>query len=137
VADARRKGSLSSEAAIGLTVGEVMISRPKTLPADALVGDARRLFERPNLRTLLLVDNGEFRGAVERDGLPAAAADTDPVARFAEQEPVTATADMPMNEAVLLLERQRERRLVVLDDDGVTLRGLVCANSTATGFCVQ
>jgi len=24
---------------------------------------------------------------------------------------------------------------VVLDEDGVTLRGLLCANTTGTGFC--
>ena len=38
------------EAAI-LTVGEVMISRPKTLPSTATVADARRLFENPSVRT--------------------------------------------------------------------------------------
>lgn len=27
-------------------------------------------------------------------------------------------------------------RLIVLDPDRVTLRGLLCANRTATGFCV-
>ncbi len=32
--------------AIGLTVGEVMIARPKTLPGDALVRDVQLAFER-------------------------------------------------------------------------------------------
>jgi len=137
MADASRRGSIAREDAVGLTVGEVMISRPKTLPVDALVGDARRLFERPNVRTLLLVENEAFRGAIERDGLPPAAGDAEPVLRYVEEEPVTATPEMPMSEALQLLAGQREPRLVVLGDDGVTLRGLVCTNSTATGFCVR
>jgi hypothetical protein len=44
-----------------------------------------------------------------------------------------------MSEAVSLLEGRDEPRLVVLDEDGVTLRGLLCAKDTtgAAGFCVR
>jgi hypothetical protein len=42
-----------------------------------------------------------------------------------------------MRDAVALLEGRDEPRLVVLDEDGVTLRGLLCGNPTATGFCVR
>jgi CBS domain-containing protein len=49
----------------------------------------------------------------------------------------TATPGMPMSEAVKLLEARAEPRLVVLDEDGVTLRGLLCGNADATGFCVR
>jgi len=133
----RGQGSIPRDQAIGLSVGEVMISRPKTLPVTAVVGDARRLFERPSVRTVLLVEDEVFRGAVERGALPAAADDGEPVLDYAESEPLTATPEMPMRDAVALLEQRREPRLVVLDPDGVTLRGLLCVNSSATGFCVQ
>ena len=37
--------------AVSMTVGDVMIRQPKTLPADALVADVRRQFERPSVRS--------------------------------------------------------------------------------------
>jgi len=85
--------------ALALTVGEVMIQAPKTLPADA------------------------------PDSAPARA--------YAETEPVIATAEMPMTDAINLLEARGEPRLIVLADDGETLAGLLCANETGTGFCVR
>jgi hypothetical protein len=42
-----------------------------------------------------------------------------------------------MRDALALLEGRGEPRLVVLDEDGVTLRGLLCADTAGTGFCVR
>jgi CBS domain-containing protein len=123
--------------ALGLTVGDVMIAEPKTLPATVLVRDVRAVFGQPSHRTVLLTDNGIFRGSIERERFPAEADDDEPAARYAEIQPVTATPDMPIREAVALLERQAEPRLVVLDDDGRQLRGLLCLNRAANGFCVR
>ena len=89
------------------------------------------------VRTVLLAENGEFRGAIERDGLPASAADDEPAAKYADLEPPNVTPETPMTEAIELLERAREPRLIVLDDDGVALLGLVCAKPGATTFCVR
>ena len=58
-----------------MLVGDVMIPNPKTLPASAVVGDVRGVFEKKNVRTVLLAEDGVFRGAIERDGLPATATD--------------------------------------------------------------
>jgi CBS domain-containing protein len=44
---------------------------------------------------------------------------------------------MPMTEAMTLLEGRSEPRLIVVDEDGVTLRGLLCANGSVTGFCIR
>lgn len=60
------------------TVGDVMIRRPKTLPRDAVVGDVRRAFERPGVRTVLLAANERFLGAIERGGLPVDAGGHEP-----------------------------------------------------------
>ncbi len=130
-------GTLSRERASGMLVAEVMIANPKTLPAGALVGDVRRVFEKKNVRTVLLAEGAAFRGAIERDRLPSGAADDDPVLPFAEAEPLSTTPDTPMHEALALLDGRQEPRLVVLDEDGVTLRGLLCADSAGTGFCVR
>ncbi len=86
---------------------------------------------------MLLADNGVFRGSIERDRLPADADDDEPAARYAEIRPVTATPGMPVPEAVALLKGQSEPRLIVLDEDGRRLRGLLCLNRGAQGFCVR
>ena len=126
----------SDEAAV-LTVGEVMISRPKTQSGDAALADVRRAFENPSVRTVLLADDGVFRGAIEREAVPADAPDDAPAMRYADTAPVTATPATPISEAIKLLDGQAEPRLIVLDDDGATLRGLLCFNRGSSEFCVR
>jgi len=127
----------SDEAAV-LTVGEVMISRPKTMDANAPVADARRAFENPSVRTVLLAsEDGVFRGAIERDQLPRTARDDEQAVTYADTRPVTTTPDTPIPEAVKLLDDQAEPRLIVLDEDGATLRGLLCFNRGSSEFCVR
>jgi CBS domain-containing protein len=130
---------ISFAEAIDQTVGEVMIKRPKTLPSDARVADVRQAFELSSHRTVLLADDGRFAGAIERDAVPADASDSAPASAYVEPEPLSVTPDTPMSEAVRLLEGRGEPRLVVLDEDGVTLRGLLCAKDTtgSAGFCVR
>jgi CBS domain-containing protein len=129
-------GTLSRQEAVDMLVGEVMIAKPKTLPPSALVRDVRDLFERKKtVRTVLLVEDDAFRGAIERDGLPGAARDDEPAVRYAEREPLTTTPDTPMRDVLPLLDGRKEPRLVVLDEDGTTLRGLLCADSSGAGFC--
>jgi len=128
---------MASDEATEMTVGEVMIVRPKTQPGDALVGDVRRAFEHPSVRTVLLADDDVFRGAIDRDDVPVDAADADPAITFADTEPVTATPATPIPEAIKLLEDRPEPRLIVLDEDGATLRGLLCFNRGSDEFCVR
>ena len=120
-----------------MTVGEVMIAKPKTLPGDAVVADVRRAFENPSVRTVLLADDGLFRGAIERDLLPAEADADEPASRYIVSDPVTTPSLVPVAEAIELLDARPEPRLIVLDDDGATLLGLVCFNRSSSGFCVK
>ena len=129
--------TLPREQAAELSVGEVMIANPKTLSATASVGDVRGVFEKKTVRTVLLVDGDAFRGAIERDGLPNAASDDEPALPFADAAPLTTTPDTPMRDVLPLLDGREEPRLIVLGEDGVTLRGLVCADSGGTGFCLR
>jgi CBS domain-containing protein len=122
---------------LGMTVGDVMIPAPKTLAADVLVRDVRRVFRQRSHRLVLLTDDGIFRGAIERERLPTDASEDEPAARYAEPRPVTVTPSMPMAEAIAVLERQSEPRLIVLDEDGRRLCGLLCFNRIAQGFCVR
>lgn len=125
------------EQALPLTVGEVMIARPKTFGSDIGVGEVRRAFEQSSQRVVLLVDGSTFRGAIDREALDPHASDTAPAASFASREVVTVTPATPLAEAVELLDRSREPRLVVLDEDGHTLRGLLCFNQSSASFCVR
>lgn len=129
--------TVTREEAAQLTIGEVMIRAPKTLAADATVAAVRRVFESPHVRTVLLADEDRFAGVIERDRLPADASDDSPAIAYREPAPVTTTPDTPMSDAIELFDARGEPRLVVLDDDGVTLRGLLCGNVTATGFCLH
>jgi CBS domain-containing protein len=135
--DETSTGRIPQAQAIGMTVGEVMIARPKTLSADAVVGDVRRVFENPSVRTVLLADHGVFCGAIERDLLPVDAAAGEPAVRYAETDPVTVTPAMSIPEAIELLDARSEPRLVVLDEQGATLVGLLCFNRGSSGFCVR
>jgi len=116
-------------------VREIMVSRPKTLPADATVGDVRRLFENESVRTALLVDGPRFAGALEREDVPAATVAEEPATQFVRSELATIGPEQPAREAVAAMASLGTRRLVVLDGDGVTLRGLVCLTADLESFC--
>ena len=121
--------------AVEQTVADVMIKRPKTLPLDATVGDVRRLFENGSVQTGLLVEDGRFRAAIERDNVSDATPDEAPAIDFAVTPTATVDPTTPMREAIALLDTESTRRLVVVDEDGETLRGLVALNSSRSGFC--
>ena len=126
---------ITREAAEQLTVGEAMLSRPKTLGADASVGDLRRLFENKSVRTALLVDGAAFAGAVERDDVPDTADDTEPARTFARLDEELVRPGQRVRDVIAQLDASREGRLVVVDEDGSTLRGLLCLSGVEGAFC--
>jgi CBS domain-containing protein len=125
------------EEALPLTVGEVMIARPKTFPSDITVGEVRQAFEHSSQRVVLLVEGSTFHGAIDRDALDPEAPDTAPAVTFARRDVATVTPATPLADAVELLDRNHEPRLVVLDEDAQTLRGLLCFNQSSASFCVH
>jgi CBS-domain-containing membrane protein len=76
---------ITRQVAEQLTVGEVMLARPKTLGTDATVADLRRLFENRSVRTALLVDGEAFFGTVERDDVPDTAGAGETAKAFARR----------------------------------------------------
>jgi CBS domain-containing protein len=129
---------MTREDVIDLKVEDIMIPRPKTLPADSLVSDVRALLEdHAGVKTVILTEDGVFRGAIDRHALPAEAAGHEPASWYADHQPNIVTPGTPMMEAIPLLEGLREPRLIVLDEDGSALLGLVCAKPGATTFCVR
>jgi CBS domain-containing protein len=128
---------MSRAEAEGLTVGEAMLSRPKTLPSDASVADVRGAFATRAMRMVLLVDGDAFAGAVVRDDLPEAARDDEPALEYANPDVVTVRPDEPVRDALGRIEESSEGRVVVVDGDGVTLRGLICLKRAADTLCVD
>ena len=120
------------EIAEGAVVADVMLRDPKTLPADATVGQVRELLERPSVQMVLLADAGVFTGAVTE--LPAGVADDEPAATVADPTPLAVGPDESAATAFELAVRLPHRRIVVLDEQR-RLLGLLCLNSTRTRFC--
>jgi CBS domain-containing protein len=125
-------GNPAIEIQAGLLVRDVMVSRPKTLPATATVADLRRLFSNGHVQTALLVDGEAFAGAVDRHSVPSDVPDSSLARELATSGDVIGP-DAPMDEAVAALEARGTDRLVVLD--GSTLLGLVCLTKDRDGFC--
>jgi CBS domain-containing protein len=113
------------------TLSDVMLAKPKTLPADATVADAREALERASVKMLLLVDGDRFSGAVT--AIPDDAAPEEPAVRYRDGSPPSATGGTPVSEALALLDERAHGRIVVLD--GERLAGLVCLTADGERFC--
>ena len=108
-----------------------MVRRPKTLPADVTVADARKAFENASVKMLLLVEGDRFRGAVT--AIPPEADPGELALTFVDESPATVTADMPAAEALARLDYKPNGRMIVLDEE--RLAGLVCLTSDGERFC--
>jgi predicted transcriptional regulator len=120
-----------------LLVRDVMVCRPKTLPAESSVAELREHFANPRVRTALLSDFGRFAGAIAPEELPDAAPDTEPARAYARLDVPTMAPDATMADALVLMDRRGDNRLIVLDADGQTLVGLLCLDKTGASFCVD
>ena len=126
---------ITREVAETLTVGEAMLSRPKTLATGATVADLRRLFETRTVRTALLVEGGRFVASVDRSDLPDSAADDEPASTFARTDTVRVRPEQRVRDVLPQLDGSPEGRLVVVGEDGTTLRGLLCLSGIDGAFC--
>ena len=130
-------GKLARRVAEERLVRDVMVRRPKTMPATCTVGELREHLVNPHVRVALLADGGRFAGAIAPEDLPARAAGDEPARAYARADVPTLGPDAPMAEALALMEARGEHRLIVLDADGETLVGLLCLDRTGTSFCVE
>ena len=126
---------VSRDAVPGTLVRDAMVTSPKTMPADGTVADLRATFANPHVMSALLVDGSAFVGLVDRDSLRDETPDGQPARSLVRRDVATIDPDAPLAEALAALDEHAERRLVVLDRDGRTLRGLLCLTSDRNGFC--
>jgi CBS domain-containing protein len=122
-----------------LPVSAAVTTRGKELAATATVGDARAIFANGSVKIVPVLSGSAYRGALTRE---AVSGDLDldprtPVAELAAHVVPTALARTSSADAFAELDRLGATRLVVLDDDGTTYRGLVCLRSDRARVCVD
>lgn len=116
----------------GLTVADVMLRHPKTLPGSASVHDVRGLLDHPGVQMVLLADDGSFQGAVTE--IPDGARDDEPALPFADRSPTSLKPDDEAATAFAVTAAHPHRRVVVLGEQN-DLVGLVCLDQTRSRFC--
>jgi len=115
-------------------VREAMVAEPRTFEASASAREAGEALARPEVRAVLVCDDGRLVGVVTRKTLVRAvvAAGLDPgstrLDAIAEEPYLVLDADMPLEDAFRLLEERDLERVPVLEDGrlvGVLSRGVV------------
>lgn len=119
------------------SVRDIMRGRPKTLPVTASVSDVRDFFGNPHVMTALVVDDqGALVGVIERGDLDAGGiSDSASIEALVRREVDAIGVEAPASDVWSHGDLTRTGRLVVLESDGKTLAGLVCARPNGGGFC--
>jgi CBS domain-containing protein len=103
-------------------VREAMVSEPATLDASASAAEAGDRLAQPEIRAVLVCEEGRLVGVVTRTTLvrEVVAARRDPsttrLGDIAEEPRFTIAADMPVEEAFQLLEEHDLERVPVVED---------------------
>ncbi|HEV8688573.1 MAG TPA: CBS domain-containing protein [Gaiellaceae bacterium] len=103
-------------------VRDAMIADPPALEASASAQDAGELFDRPEVRAVLVCEDGRLAGVVTRKTLVrevvARGRDpkTTPLAEIAEEPVFTIPADQDLDEAFRALEERDLERVPVVED---------------------
>lgn len=126
--------TLGSDPNIVGTVAEVMVTQPKTLPADASIADAQTAFEDDHVVMLLLTSGRALLGTLLREDLPADASPCGPALPLAHVDGRTVAPTEDADAAQRRLLENGTRRLAVISNDGELL-GLMCLKRRRNGFC--
>ncbi len=116
------------------TAGDVMIRLPKTLPVDTSVEQARACFTDDHVHMLLLTESGRLMGTLVRDDLPDTVDQAGLALPHSRLSGRTVRSDAPAEQVRVRLLAYGQRRLAVVDENGVLL-GLLCLKRRRTGFC--
>ena len=103
-------------------VRDAMVPEPRTLAATSTAQEAGALLERPEVRAVLVCDDGRLVGVITRKTLvrEVVAAGRDPratpVGAIAEPPLYTLEPEMPLDEAFRFLEEHDAERVPVVED---------------------
>ena len=117
-------------------VADVMVTRPKTLPAEASIGQVRAKFDDDHIVMVLLVEGDVLRGTLVRDDVPSDAAAVAPALPLARTTGRTVLPSESADVVFRWLVDSGQRRLAVVDG-GDRLLGLICLTRRRTGFCTD
>jgi CBS domain-containing protein len=120
----------------GPLVADVMLRAPRTVAPVATVADARRAFENPRERVLLVACGATYMGVVGRDQLTGEISDRATLGELARRDWARVTPQDTVSRALELLEANGTERLPVVTDGG-ELVGLVCFNRNRACFCID
>lgn len=114
---------------------DVMLAHPKTLPGDATLADARAFFANPKVISAIVVDGSAFVGLLDRSDLPSLEPDNSPIRTFTRRAVPTTRPDHLVADVMAELDDGGLARMVVLENDDLTLAGLLCLDLQRAGFC--
>ena len=103
-------------------VREAMVPEPRTLDVSAPVTEAGELLARPEVRAILVTDDGRLTGVITRKTLvrevvaPGRDPKTTPVGEIAEEPHYTIDSELDLDEAFRFLEEQDIERVPVVED---------------------
>lgn len=120
----------------GPLVADVMLRAPRTVTPAATVADARRAFENPRERLLLVARGATYEGVVGRDEVEGKISDQATLGELMRRDWARVTPQDTVSHALELLEENGGERLPVVTDGG-ELVGLVCFNRNRACFCVD
>lgn len=120
----------------GPLVADVMLRAPRTVAPGATVADARRAFENPRERLLLVAGGATYVGVIGRDQLTGELSDQATLGELVQRDRARVTPDDTVSRALELLDANGTERLPVVTDGG-ELVGLVCFNRRRACFCID
>ncbi|HYM57951.1 MAG TPA: CBS domain-containing protein [Solirubrobacteraceae bacterium] len=120
----------------GPLVADVMLRAPRTVAPAATVADARRAFENPRERLLLVAGGATYVGVIGRDQLEGDVSDQATLGELVRRDWARVTPHDTVSRALELLDANGADRLPVVTDGG-ELVGLVCFNQSRACFCVD
>lgn len=120
----------------GRPIADALNRRGRELRVSSTAEEARALLENPSVTVVPVLDEDRYLGAVDSSALDTVADDT-PLGPIARPLLPTAVATESAETAFARADEVGALRLVVLDEDGSTYRGLVCLRSDGVRLCVD
>lgn len=116
------------------TVGSAVVTRPKTLPESASIGNVRRLLSDDHVHLALIVEDGRLLTAIDRDDLPPDLPDDTPAREHGHLGGRTLPPHALLEPTLDLMRESGRGRVAVVDGRGMLI-GLLCLKRSGNGFC--
>lgn len=120
----------------GRPIAEALNRRGRELDVANVAREARTMLENPSVTVVPVLEEGRYVGAVDRSVLDTVPDET-PLGPLARPLLPTSVASEPADRAFARADDVGALRLVVLEDDGSTYRGIVCLRSDGVRLCVD